>query len=102
MIRLSRKSEATCTPLGQMEPAVKDIISQVSKSHNCSSRRSLVKASFGSLVNGLADTVSQIIKKFGNRVHARHKKPIAGSSAGNIEEMPLGLVHFLEIRVIGY
>jgi hypothetical protein len=42
----------------------------------------------------------EVVQKFGYRVDSGHKKMISGAGTGNIEQVPLGVVDFLQIGVV--
>jgi hypothetical protein len=41
-----------------------------------------------------------VIQKFGYGLDARNEQMIAGASAGNVEQVSLGVIHLLEISVV--
>ena len=46
--------------------------------------------------------VDQIIKKLRRWIDAGHKQMITSSGAGDIEQVTLGVVDLLKVRIIGY
>ena len=42
----------------------------------------------------------EVVEELRGRIYGRDQQMIAGTSAGDIQELPLGRVHFVQVRAI--
>ena len=46
-------------------------------------------------------TLQEIVQKFGNRIDAGYQQMVTGARAGDVKQMPLGIVDVLDVGTVG-
>ena len=47
------------------------------------------------------ESAGEVVQELRRRIDAGHEQMVAGTGAGHVEQMPLGLVDFFEVGIIG-